>query len=703
MSDTASRPARLHQFKLQTSIGTLVGLLVAALSGVLVFLEYREARALALSYAEARFGQSVLDARDHLRTILGPTGQVLHGFIDAVDADPTHLVDSDGQSAALLAAALRSEHIERLVSADLAGNFWLAEDLGEDKINGEPEGAEFALHVRRQGIVGPVETRSYFDAELRPLGLPQPLLSELDFLSEPWFADAAAAEGLVPGDPEAVPDGHGLAAVVALYSPRQERVVAAYVAVRDLTEVLAEDPTTPSTLRLLVGPRAEVIAASDATIPSGVSLGASDRPVLAALADAGIAGVAEGGSALLRVDGRDWLAWTRPVATPFSQPVRLAVLSPRDEILTEVMRALWRNMALSGALALVGLFVAGLISRSISRPIQALTREAARLETLDFQPDFAFSSRIVEVSRLAQTLRVSEEALQGFTRYVPGELVRRIVAGELKPELGGERRSVTILFSDIAGFTTLSEGIEPEALTKALTEYLSEIGTALTRGGATIDKYIGDAVMAFWNAPADQPDHARLACLAALRAAKASRAMAEAAAREGRAAFPTRFGLHLGEAVIGNIGSADRMNYTALGAAVNLASRIEGLNKHFGTDILISEAVRQAAGEGFITRPAGLVVAKGAIEPVLLHTLVGTDGLDPATDASAAEREAAIAWRAPFEAYRAGLWGHAVQELEQFLEAHGPDGLAERTLARALIHRAAPVPDWDGVEHMTEK
>ncbi len=681
---------------MQTSIGMLVGMLVIGLSALLLFLEYREGRTLSLAYAEARFAQASLAARDNLRTVLGPTGQVLHSLIDAVDADPGHFADSDGQAQSLLASIRRSAHIARLLSVDPQGNFWMAEALQENSAD-VPAESRFALHIRRMGIVGPVESRQYFDANLAPLGPPAPLVTEIDFLDEAWFEAAIAAQGLVPGDPEPVPDGGGIAAVLALYSANQDRVLAAYVMVQDLDEALAEHRLTPGTLHILLGPRDEVIAASDTSIPLGTPLRDARNPVLRAAA--GI----EGPAHEIATEDGVWLGWVFPVATPFSQPVRLAVLSPEREILADVLKQVYRNMAISVAVVLLGLILAAMISRSIALPIRRLTISAAKLERLDFSADFRVKTRVAEVEKLASTLRVSETALAGFARYVPGELVRRIVSGQIKPELGGERREVTLLFSDIAGFTTVSETLDPEALTRALTDYLSRIGAVLSEGGATIDKYIGDAIMAFWNAPAAQPDQARMACLAALKADAASRALEMEAKERGLPVFPTRFGLHKGEAVIGNIGSVDRMNYTALGSAVNIASRIEGLNKYFGTSLLISEPVREAAGPGFITRPAGLVVAKGAAAPVLLHALMGTDGIDPATDLPPEKIRMARAWGAPFDAYQAGMWGTAVEELERFLAEYGPDPLGETALMRARVWRLAPPHDWDGIERMMEK
>jgi len=693
---------RRHTIRLQTSIGALVVLLVAGLSGLLLYMEYREGRAIAVEYAEARFLQAGLTTRDQLRLVLAPTRQLLQGIAANMETAAPEQGDAPGKHRALLTALAQNPQVSRLVLAGRDDGFILAENLtpGDPTY---PDQARFALHSRRIGLLGPLENRQFFDRDGEPLGPPQPSESAWHFQQEDWFRAAVDSGGLVAGNPEPIPDASGLASVVAWPNPSGFHVLAAYITVQDLDDTLAEHRLTPGTLHVLTDSRGTVLASSVGAIPPGTVAAQSTMRPLLAIADILVAPRLPESEVVLDMEGKTWLAWVFPVTTPFSSPVRLAVLTPEDEILEDVLARLQRNIALSVAASLLGLLLAVYVGRAISRPLHRLTREAARLEKLDMAADFLIHSRITEVQRLSTTLRLSATALAGFARYVPGTLVRRIVSGEIKPELGGERREVSLFFSDIEGFTTVSEPMEPEAITQALTEYLSRIGTVLGEGGATIDKYMGDAVMAFWNAPSDQPDHARLACLAALKAEAASKALESEAAARGLPVFPTRFGLHLGEAVIGNIGSADRINYTALGSAVNIASRIEGLNKYFGTSLLISEQLRQAAGTGFVTRPAGLVIVKGTAAPVLVHALMGTEGIDPATDLSPERIAMAKAWQAPFDAYQAGNWDLAVQRIEAYLASHGPDALARTTLDHAIAHRDTPSAHWNGVERMAEK
>jgi adenylate cyclase len=287
--------------------------------------------------------------------------------------------------------------------------------------------------------------------------------------------------------------------------------------------------------------------------------------------------------------------------------------------------------------------------------------------------------------------------LRTFSRYVPVDLVRQLVVSGKEQGLGGEKRVLTLMFSDVANFTDMAEHMDPEALMLKASEYFSGLCEEIQANQGTIDKFIGDAIMAFWNAPLQDPAHAAHACRAALLCRARSQGMDQAWQRAGQPVMPTRLGLHTGEVIVGNVGAAQRMDYTALGAAVNLASRLEGLNKVYGTWILASQATRQAAGEGFVWRPIDQVEPKGTSEPTLIHELVGLVGDAPELAPSQAGLDYCERWEAAFALYRRRDWGRA-QEAFAALARLRPQDLAAQVLARRTAHFAAdpPPPDWDG-------
>lgn len=293
--------------------------------------------------------------------------------------------------------------------------------------------------------------------------------------------------------------------------------------------------------------------------------------------------------------------------------------------------------------------------------------------------------------------------LRIFGLYVPKALVRQLVEADTEPALGGQRRAITVLFTDIVQFTDMAERTAPEALMHKLSTYFEELTDVLMANGATIDKYMGDAIMAFWNAPIEDPDHVARACRAALLARAANVALNERWAAEGQSVMTTRFGLHTGEAVVGNVGSSDRMNDTAIGAMVNLAARLEGLNKAYGTSILVTATIAARLIDRYLVRSVDQVVPKGIAHPTRIYELRGAlpaePGLPPALCATESERAWCARWEQAYDAYLTRAWDDAFEAFCA-LAAEWPDDpvagvYVERT---ARYRRAPPGPEWAGVE-----
>jgi adenylate cyclase len=265
--------------------------------------------------------------------------------------------------------------------------------------------------------------------------------------------------------------------------------------------------------------------------------------------------------------------------------------------------------------------------------------------------------------------------------------------------LGGEKRRATIYFCDLADFTSVSEGLTPEELVQHLADYFGAFSDEILASGGTVDKYIGDAIMAFWGAPAPTDDHAAAACVTALRNQTALRSLRERWRAEGKPPLSARIGLHTGEVVVGNIGSAARLNYTVMGDAVNLASRLEGLNKHYGTEVLVSEQTYREAQAVVRARPVDWVAVKGKAEVVQVYELLGLVD-EPLKDA---DELAALAVQA-LALYRGRNWEGAIRLFEQILHLRPGDGPARLLLTRCRAYRDRPPgEEWDGVHRMEGK
>ena len=279
-----------------------------------------------------------------------------------------------------------------------------------------------------------------------------------------------------------------------------------------------------------------------------------------------------------------------------------------------------RILALASFLLFIPL--AWIFGTRMSKKINAITDQAARLQVMGAPPPKAIGSFIRELHTLGETIHKAQRAIWSFSRLAPREIVRGVLDNSISTERGGTRQEITVLFTDVRGFTSLSETADPDVLMQQTSRYFTALTDVIMAQGGTVDKFIGDAIMAFWNAPNPQEDHCERACRAALLAKEANERINRQFEAEGLPPFHTRYGIHGGEAVVGNLGSAERMNYTVLGNVVNLAARLEGLNKQYGTDILISEDVFARVGDRFHCRYVDSVVAKGMVAHTRIYELL---------------------------------------------------------------------------------
>ncbi|WP_345980364.1 adenylate/guanylate cyclase domain-containing protein [Sulfurimonas sp. HSL3-2] len=244
-----------------------------------------------------------------------------------------------------------------------------------------------------------------------------------------------------------------------------------------------------------------------------------------------------------------------------------------------------------------------------------------------FYPLVAFILSTVSIEVMAFTIQEkgSRFIRNAFSSYLSADLLDKLIKNPQALSLGGEKKELTILFSDIRGFTTISESMDPVSLIKLLNRYFTPMTNAVLENGGMLDKYIGDAVMAFFNAPVDVPDHADATCRAALQMIDELDKLNHQLAKEGLSPIRIGIGINTDEVVVGNMGSDTRFNYTVIGDGVNLASRVEGITKNYGVNILITEFTLKALKSDFLTRLIEPVKVKGKDEAVLLYQLMPFD------------------------------------------------------------------------------
>jgi adenylate cyclase len=301
----------------------------------------------------------------------------------------------------------------------------------------------------------------------------------------------------------------------------------------------------------------------------------------------------------------------------------ILLLAAQRDFLQNVQRLQITGLILAIIAGGVFIPVVWIFGNAMSRSLKDITAQATKLQRLAAPDPTPVKSHIREIGELGSTVNLAQRTIWSFARFVPKEIVRGVMDNSISTELGGVRKELTVVFTDVRNFTTIAESADPGTLMHQTSRYFSVLTEAFLAEGGTVDKFIGDAVMVFWNAPNPQPDHIERACRAVLAGRMACEKLNAEFEAEGLKPFFTRFGIHVGEAVVGNLGSTERMNYTALGNTVNLAARLEGLNKQFGTVILVSEGVYLRVQQCFQFRPLEAVVAKGMTKETRVFELVG--------------------------------------------------------------------------------
>jgi len=297
------------------------------------------------------------------------------------------------------------------------------------------------------------------------------------------------------------------------------------------------------------------------------------------------------------------------------------MLAAQDDFIQDIQRAhlIATILALISGVAFIP--AVWFFGSRMSRSLKEITIEAGKLQTMAAPNPLPVASYIKEIQELGTTVNLAQRAIWSFAHFVPKEIVRGLLDKSISTDLGGVRQEITIVFTDVRGFTTIAESADPDTLMRQTSRYFTALTEAFLAEGGTVDKFIGDAVMVFWNAPHRQSDHVARACRAVLSARRANEQLNRQFEAEGLPPFITRFGIHVAEAVVGNLGSDERMEYTALGTAVNLTSRLEGLNKQYGTTILASEQVYARAQHSFAFRSIDTVVAKGMTTETRVYEL----------------------------------------------------------------------------------
>ncbi|MBV9657805.1 MAG: hypothetical protein JO295_06820 [Verrucomicrobia bacterium] len=374
--------------------------------------------------------------------------------------------------------------------------------------------------------------------------------------------------------------------------------------------------------------------------------------------------------------------------------------SPDSEFLGAVQaNARWTLCIGVGALLLAAA-ASVLFTRRLARTLEIISRDLENVGRFQLTATAWTRTSLREIETVHASVDRMKAGLRSFGHYVPRHLVRELLSHGMEARLGGEMRELTVLFSDIAGFTGIAEQMAPTQLVEYLGDYLEMVTASLEANGGTLDKFMGDGALAFFNAPVAAADHATRACRAAWEIQCALECQ-EVAGRDRDAppVLHTRIGLHTGEVLVGNIGTRERFAYTIIGDAVNLASRLESLNKIYGTRVLASEATRAQAGEAFEWRRLDRVAVYGRAAGTLVFELLGSKG-----EVADSLREARDVYERGLSAYFARDFHVAADWFQQAKELRPSDLAADLLAGRSRALSAQTVPaSWNGVYVAAQK
>lgn len=377
------------------------------------------------------------------------------------------------------------------------------------------------------------------------------------------------------------------------------------------------------------------------------------------------------------------------VLTPISFPGwSLVTVVPESVFLGPVQDTIRKLLiGLAGLIVAAGLLSAWLSQRLIAAPLIKVGSEVRHVERFDLDMVERHSSRLAEIENLSSAIADMALGLAAFRKYIPADLVKRLISDGRGARLGGDVRPMSVMFVDMAGFTGMSERWG-DRIIPLLSRYFDAVSAEVQSNGGTIDKFIGDAVMAFWGAPAPNPEHAVDCCRAALACQRAVRELGLVDDQQRRVEI--RIGVNSGDMLVGNIGSEVRLNYTVIGDAVNVASRLEGTNKVYGTRIIIGAETRRLAGDRIIVRELDRLAVYGRASGQLIYELLEMADAPTETPDWIKQYESGLAF------YRARDFASAIAAFEKAQNLRQQDQASALMIERCEQAMLAPVgADWD--------
>ena len=508
-----------------------------------------------------------------------------------------------------------------------------------------------------------------------------------------WYRSAVEAGSTMISDPDifATLSLIGITVAAPFYADgKLLGVVAADITLDGMSRYLAERKVSPGTQSYIIDHQGRVISASDlsktyANVNGRLELNhiTSLDNDLPAIAFSARPRQHERQYSFVHA-GKEYIASLSTFPPELGKKWQLFIITPVDDF-TGAFQENNNRLFVFGLIAIaLQIIIIYFLTGAIARPLEKLALKVGRIQELRAETLPVIVSPVREIAVLSRAIETLDAAVKSFSAFVPVGLVTQLLESDQKLELGGHSRFLTIFFSDLESFSTLSEEVPSQELLLRVSTYLEIVTKAVNHEHGTIDKFIGDGVMAFWGAPALLDDHAWRACVAALRIQKAMDAQNDRWQQDGLKPLRVRIGIHCDAVLVGNIGSKERMSYTVMGDGVNIASRLEGINKEYGTRICVSHSVFKEAGERLVVRPIDDVAVKGRRSKIPIYELVGVLGVAPEFEPDPQTIELCRMTRLAYEALVAEDISLASERYREIVDRFPGDKVASE-LAKRLV------------------
>ncbi|MDQ7957291.1 MAG: adenylate/guanylate cyclase domain-containing protein [Rhodocyclaceae bacterium] len=623
MSVTApSRPPRLRRFRVD--VGTIITVVVLFQSLLLVAIGYWGSQRLVSTIGESAQRADHLRIEDKVNAFLAKAASV----VDAVAAAPSLRPAGEGAvpTAELLWVLLQQSHeLDSLYVANDAGRMLMVQRYPEVAVRHIVRESDFTVETweyKPSGDDGRDIQQRYQTERISAFR------TQYEPRARSWYVQATQRGAPVWTAPYVFAASQELGVTYAVPGQRRDRdgaqvlVAAGDVTLGRLSDFVRLFSRAGYGDSALLSADHQVLARSDQpgriqalALPGNGVLGAIHARMLADGSARGTVNTAFP----IDFDGQRYLVQTSRIpATNW----RLISWVPEDKLLGGLRRAVLWSMLLVVAFLMLIVGVSLRLAQRVTAPVERLSSIARRIGRLELDGLPRVESRVLEIQHLDQALDDSARGLKAFRKFVPVDVVTQLVESGHTLGPSGEPRRITVMFTDVAGFTRIAEATPTEVLVRQMTRYFNLAAAVFTRHGGTIDKYIGDGTMVFWGAPSDVPHAEESACRAALELQAELDLLNAEWRASGLAEFQTRIGIHTGPAITGVLGSKDRLAYTAVGDTVNVASRIEGINKELGTRVLISETTFDGLAGRLPTRRIDAMTIRGRQKPLLVYELL---------------------------------------------------------------------------------